>query len=140
MAIPTGWRVHRRASDGERVGYLASADDVDDLVTPLSLVGTPLGPPQPEADAADLLNRTGLAALGQRWWCRLPTPVPARGADPAAAETGWDWRPVAIVEIQPHRCTIRPEFPAPSEQTRLVVLPIPVGDRLRPTPEPEPGR
>lgn len=137
MAIPAGWRTHSRASDGETVGHLAPVAGDGDLVTPLSLIGTPLGPPQPEADAAVLLDRAGLAALAERWWCRLPTPIPASAAEYAADWTFEEWRAVRIVDVQPTRCTIRPEFLTREEQGRRVSLPVPVGALLSPEPPAE---
>jgi hypothetical protein len=126
--IPAGWRAHHRPGDGEIVGYLAPA--ADSLVTPMSLLGTPLAPAQGTQEAAALLEREGLAVLSRRWWCRLPQPIPVAGLDPADAQPDWEWRAVVIVEASPTNCVMRPEFAAPDERTRTVTLTVPVGELL----------
>jgi hypothetical protein len=126
--IPREWRAHHRPGDGEIVGYLAPAADA--LVTPMSLLGTSLAPAQRAPEAAALLEREGLVMLAQRWWCRLPQPIPVSGLDPADDQPDWEWRAVVIVEASPTGCVIRPEFSAPEERSRTVSLPIPVGGLL----------
>jgi hypothetical protein len=126
--IPAAWLAHHRSEDGEIVGYLAPA--ADSLVTPMSLLGTPLAPAQSTQEATALLEREGLAVLTRRWWCRLPQPIPASNLDPADDQPDWDWRAVVIVETKPTSCVIRPEFAEPEERTRTVTLPVPVGELL----------
>ena len=128
--IPTTWRPHRRPADGELAGYLAGDADVRAAV-PTSLVGTPLGPPQEPEAAASVLDSRGLAVLAQRWWCRLPEPLPARLVDAAAPSPDWPWRAVLLVEVSAAGCRVRPEHPEPAERAAQASLPVPVGDLLR---------
>jgi hypothetical protein len=127
--IPLAWTpVHR--ADGELVGYLVP-DGSPGLVLPVTLVGAALGPPQEPSAARVLLAARGLSALDRRWWCRLPTVLPAGvlpAADPAA---DWGWRPVVLVEVSPASCRVRPEWAAPEELTAAAELPVPVGGLLR---------
>ena len=127
--IPTEWDDVHRPDDGELVGHLATAGG--DLVVPRSLTGAPLGPPQSRAAATDLLLRRGLAVLADRWWCRLPSPLPGGVLDAAAPEPDWRWQPVLLVEVSPTGCRVRPEMSAPAETTAQAQLPVPVGDLLR---------
>ena len=132
--IPEDWWVHPRGGDGEVVGYGRPSTEADGLVVPLSLIGTPLGPPQAPDRVADLLDRVGLAVLAGRWWSRLPTPIPETGCDPTERRVSWDWRAVVIVEARSARCIVRPGFPLLKERTRTVALPVPVGDLLAADP------
>lgn len=117
---------HRRAEDGERVGYLAAAGN---RVVPLTLIGTPMAEPM-TADAAEaLLDERGLAILNERWWCRLPTPI-TPGLDASKPQPGWDWRAVLILEASPEWCTIRTENATVEEFMARLHLPVPVGDLL----------
>jgi hypothetical protein len=129
--IPDDWQPCRRASDGELTGYLMAAADVAPAVVPVTLIGTPLGPPQPEANATELVNRYGLAELAEYWWCRLPSPLPGNRIDVTEPQDGWTWRRVVVVEASPARCRVRPAMPEPDELIEQVSLPVPVGDLLR---------
>jgi hypothetical protein len=131
--IPTGWQPVRRPADGEHVGYLVP-DGSPGLVLPVTLLGSALGPPHDRPTATALLAARGLVALDRRWWCRLPAPLPP-GALPAGEPAdGWEWRPVVLVEVSSAECRVRPEWAAPGELTAQAVLPVPVGDLLRPHP------
>ncbi len=63
--IPSIWTPHRRADDGEVVGYLAPASD--GLVVPMSLLGHALGEACDEHTAADVLESAGLSMLAEAW-------------------------------------------------------------------------
>ena len=132
--IPKEWRPCRRESDGEIVGYLVPDETDPALAVPTTLIGTALGPAQPTDSARTVLLARGLASLAQRWWCRLPKPLPSglTTADPPAPD--WGWRPVVLVEVSPARSRIRIEMAAPEELRIQVVLPNPVGDLLRTSP------
>ena len=129
--IPPTWHDVHRPDDDELVGHLAPAGG--DLVVPTSLLGTPLGPPQPREQAGEVLLRRGLAVLADRWWCRLPSPLPRGLTDAARPGSGWSWQPVALVEVSRTGCRLRPELPAPEELGALARLPVPVGDLLQAT-------
>ncbi|TFV89081.1 hypothetical protein [Blastococcus sp. CT_GayMR16] len=121
--IASDWTpVHR--ADGEHVGYLVP-DGAPDLVLPMTLVGSPLGPPTgPDVARADLVER-GLRYLDRRWWCRLPAQLPG-GVLPAGSPLpGWDWRPVLLVEVSPGGCRVRPEWPPPEELTAPALCRVP---------------
>ena len=62
--IPSTWLPHFRDRDGELAGYL---DGTDPAVIPRTLVGYPLTPAGPAADAIRVLDERGLACLGDRW-------------------------------------------------------------------------
>ncbi len=62
--IPTTWTAHHRSSDDELVGYLRADGE---LVTPLTLAGTPLAEPREAEAAIAELEARGLAALAERW-------------------------------------------------------------------------
>lgn len=124
------WDVVRRAADGEHVGYLAPGGP--GLAVPMTLVGTPAGGPLPVAQATELLTRTGLAVLAQRWWCRLPDPLPPGLTDAGEPAADWEWRPTVLVEVSPEQVRLRPEWPAREESSALALLPVPAGDLLRP--------
>jgi len=127
--IPSGWiRVHR--ADGEHVGYLVP-DGPPGLVLPVTLVGAALGPAQDRRSATLLLAARGLSALDRRWWCRLPSTLPAGVLPADDPPTDWEWRPVVLVEVSPAGCRVRPEMAAPEEHTAQAALPVPVGGLLR---------
>ena len=128
--IPTTWTPVHRPSDAEHVGYLAP-DSAPGLAVPTSLVGLPVGPPRPTAEAVAVLVAEGLRSLDRRWWCRLPSPMPSGVL--AAAEPGadWTWRAVVLVEASPSGCTVRLEMAEPAELRARAALPVPVGDLLR---------
>ncbi|WP_448627300.1 hypothetical protein [Geodermatophilus sp. URMC 64] len=130
--IPTSWTPVTRPSDTEHVGYLVP--DGDGRVVPTSLVGSALGPARDRGAAVALLVERGLAGLDRRWWCRLPTPLPAGVLAAREPERGWEWRLVVVIEASPEGCTVRPEWPAPEELTARAALPVPVGDLLREAP------
>ena len=131
--IPTGWQPVHRPADGEHVGYLV-LDGSPDVVLPVTLLGSALGPAHDRATATALVRRVGLTALDRRWWCRLPEPLP--GGVLAAGEPGadWQWRAVVLVEVSPTACLVRPEWPEPAEVRGRAELPVPVRDLLRADP------
>lgn len=131
--IPRSWTPVHRPSDGEHVGYLAPSG-ADGRLVPTSLVGLPLDGARDRGAAEALLATQGLARLDRRWWCRLPSPLPA-GVLPAASPLPeWSWRPVVLVEVSPAGCTVRLEMAVPEELRARAALPVPVGDLLREKP------
>ena len=128
--IPDDWQPCRRASDGELTGYLRAAADAATEVVPVTLIGTPLGPPQNHASATALVNQYGLAELAEFWWCRLPSPLPGNGIDVTDPQDGWTWRRVVVVKASPAHCRVRPAHPEPEEFIAGVSLPVPVGSLL----------
>ncbi|NYJ04350.1 hypothetical protein [Petropleomorpha daqingensis] len=128
--IPTSWTPVHRPSDAEHVGYLAP-DGAPGLVVPTSLVGLPLGPAQPSVQAAAVLVADGLRSLDRRWWCRLPSPMPADVLPAAEPEPDWGWHPVVLVEVSPEGCTVRLEMAEPAQLRARALLPVPVGELLR---------
>lgn len=128
--IPLDWQPCRRPSDSELTGYLASAE-AQDLVVPMSVIGTPIGQPQPVDAATALVNQVGLTELAEFWWCVLPNPLPGNGIDVTDPQTDWTWRRVVIVEANPARCVIRPDLPAPDEFAFRVIIHTPVAQFLR---------
>ena len=101
---------------------------------PTSLIGTPLGPPQPPEAARSVLRARGLAALAERWWCLLPRPLLPGPIAADKPDPGWVWRPVVLVEVNPVESRIRIAMAAPEELAVQVTLPTPVGDLLRSSP------
>jgi hypothetical protein len=68
--IPSTWAPHRRADDGEVVGYLAPVDEeasASGRYVPMSLLGHPLADPADEWEAVEVLERTGLSMLADQW-------------------------------------------------------------------------
>ena len=130
--IPDHWETVRRPDDDEVVGYLVPAGGTD--AVPTSLVGTALADARTATAARALLVTRGLRALDRRWWCRLPSPLPAGILDAASPEDDWEWRPVVIVEAGPDGARLRPEWPAPEELTGQAALPVPVDGLLREEP------
>jgi hypothetical protein len=126
--IPSDWALVHRA-DGEHVGYLVR-DGGPGMVVAHLLTGTPHGPAATPASAHARLVDRGLVALDQRWWCRLPTPLPPGRLQADVPQPGWEWRPVVVVEVSPTECRVRPEWPAPEELTAQAVLPVPVAELL----------
>jgi hypothetical protein len=118
--IPSSWAPHRRADDGEVVGYLAPAEDVTDspgLVVPMSLLGHPLGDAADEWEAADVLERAGLSMLADQWR------YTAEGAEIR----------VRIVSVTPSHVVLKHEdFGDMShDYGRNFTLALPAGDALR---------
>jgi hypothetical protein len=112
------------------VGYLAPSEHAD-LVLPMSLVGVPIGRALPDADAGRLLDERGLATLGERWWCRLPNPMPTGGVDATSPAAEWAWRSVLLVEVNPQTVRVRLELASPEELRSQATLPVPVNALLR---------
>jgi hypothetical protein len=131
--IPTAWTPVHRPSDAEHVGYLVP-DGADGHVVPTSLVGLPLGPAQPSADAVALLVAQGLRSLDRRWWCRLPHTLPRGVLLAAEPSPDWQWQSVVLVEVSAAGCTVRLEMAEPAQLRARAALPVPVGDLLRTDP------
>lgn len=68
--IPTAWQGHRRASDGELVGYLVPGDGP--TWTPVTVFGVPIDGAQARDDAERCLDEVGLSRLADRWLLDLP--------------------------------------------------------------------
>lgn len=119
--------------DGIHVGYLAPASERDEeSFSPMSLIGESLGEPQDLAEAGAVLDMRGLEMLSEKRWMRLPAPLPAESRiDVLHPESGWEWRPVAIVEWSSAEFRIRLEAPLVGESAFSLVLPTPAGDELR---------
>ena len=132
--IPQDWLPYRRSSDGELIGYLVRAEADRGLSVPTSLIGAPLGPAQPVKGARNVLLARGMASLAERWWCRLPKPLPNWLTTAEKPDSTWVWRPVVLVEVSPAQSRIRLAMAAPEELTVLISLPNPVGDLLRKSP------
>ena len=84
--IPTHWTPYRRVDDGEVVGYLAPGEG--DMHVPTSLLGHPLGVAMEREDATELLERTGLALLADKWRLDREGARPARRGGPGVAGRG----------------------------------------------------
>jgi hypothetical protein len=65
--IPTEWEPYHR-EDGELVGYLVVVDET--RVTPVNLVGHPIGEAMDRFAAEQLLEDAGLSYLAEPWWLR----------------------------------------------------------------------
>jgi len=126
--IPISWTPVHRPSDAEHVGYLVP-DGGDGHVVPTSLIGVPLGPSQPSAEAIAVLVAGGLRSLDRRWWCRLPASLPSGVLPAGGPATDWSWRPVVLVEVSPEACTVRREMAEPAQLRARASLPVPGGDR-----------
>ena len=134
IMIPSDWTPYRRESDGELVGYLVADRTDRALVVPTSLIGLPLGLAQPADSARSVLLARGLAVLAERWWCRLPQPLPVGLTTVGKPDPAWGWRPVVLVEVSPAGSRIRIAVAAPEELRIQISLPNPVGDLLRSRP------
>jgi hypothetical protein len=132
--IPSDWTPYHRESDGELVGYLVADGTDRALEVPTSLIGLPLGPAQSADSARSVLVARGLAVLAERWWCRLPQPLPASLTTVGEPDPGWGWRPVVLVEVSPAGSRIRIDMASPEELRIQISLPNPVGGLLRPRP------
>lgn len=115
--IPSTWTPHRRADDGEVVGYLAPVDDDPDLHVPMSLLGHPLAEAGDEWAAAEVLERTGLSMLAEQWRCTVD------GAEVR----------VRIVSVSPSHAVLKHEdFGDMShDYGAQMTLALPAGDALR---------
>ncbi len=130
---PDMWTTHlieiRRDDDGERIGYLRSADD--GLWEPLNLLGMPLAEPA-ERDAAESRVRGySMPSLIEPMWCRIPRPLTQPITD--ARQVGDDawWERVVVVESNSTEATIRPWYPMEEEQTNVVSIQLPAHDVLK---------
>lgn len=131
--IPRTWTPVHRPSDGEHVGYLVPSGD-DGCLVPTSLIGLPVARARDRAAGEALLVHAGLASLDRRWWCRLPSRLPAGVLPAAVPAQEWRWRPVVLVEVSPAGCTVRLQMAVPEELRSRASLPVPVGDLLREQP------
>lgn len=132
--INEAWLPHRRV-DGELAGYLVPAAGVPGRFAPVTIIGTIIEPetgPLSEAEARALVEARGTDELHGRWWAELPAPLLPGVLDASDPVAGWEWRLVVIVEANEERCVIRPQDPAPEELESTAVLPVPVGELLRP--------
>ena len=86
--IPNEWEPYHR-EDGELVGYLVVVDET--RVTPVNLVGHPIGEPMDRFTAEQLLEDVGLSYLAESWWLRNDD-----GSE----------RRVVIIEIDADRVTV----------------------------------
>ena len=113
--IPTEWQGHRRAVDGELVGYLVPGDG--QTWTPVTLVGVPVDGALPRADAERRLDEIGLSTLAERW-------LMDRGqAEPIA---------VRIIETNPGTVTVASDdFGADVEIGTVFTLDVPAAGALR---------
>lgn len=114
--IPSTWTAHRRADDGEVVGYLAPAGD--GLVVPMSLLGHELADACDEHTAVDVLESAGLSMLAEAW---------------RYVGDGADLR-VRIVQVTPSHVVLKHEdFGDMShDYGENFSLPLPAGDALQP--------
>jgi|GEM_PF-7074085 len=124
-----GYRAVRRPEDGEHVGYLLVDACEPPCVIPCDLLGIPLAGAMREADAERLLVLDGLAAVAEPFEALLP-PVLGADVDPTAAQPGWTWRRVLVIEVGPSRAVLRPENPAPAEAGCTVEVAIPADELL----------
>lgn len=110
---------HLRADDREHVGYIEMTDD--GLFIPYDLLRRRCGEPMELAEAEELLDATGLHALGEPWQLRT--------------EEG-GWVPVGIREFSREAVIVAPRLDDGAvakalDLTATVTLPLPT-DRLRP--------
>ncbi len=114
--IPPDWEPFRRDEDGELVGYLVTTDD---LVTPMSLLGTALDTSADRFTAEQVLAATGLSYLADQWILRQPDGTEQR---------------VVIVELDAARAVVTPADFAlvvgrPTDEGDAIEIAIPT-DRL----------
>ncbi|HET8590059.1 MAG TPA: hypothetical protein VFM01_10540 [Nakamurella sp.] len=142
MSIPAHWPPRYRPDDEELVGYLVIDGD---LVVPMTVFGSPLGPPCDEQDAAALLDSEGLACLADQWRLLDAGTAADRAADRAAgpadgapaAEQAADGGSagggiaVAVVEATPDHVVLRQvDLGNPDGYGTAHEVPVPVGTRL----------
>lgn len=114
---PPGWTPYHRPDDDELIGYLVVSEQG---TTPLTVFGYPLSPAGDHDAAVELLRRRGLAVLADPWWY--------------TEQDGSGFR-VQIMSAYPDSVTVARAdygFVSPAAERRL--LPVPVGERLRPYP------
>ncbi|MFD6100976.1 hypothetical protein ACFVWN_29870 [Nocardiopsis flavescens] len=116
--IPADWIPHRRAQDGEVLGYLAPAGE--GARTPMTPFGHPAGEPADEDGARAVLDARGLAYLADPWLLELPG-----RAEPVT---------VRIVEVGPDRMRVANADHGYEEADlgHVFVLEVPEPGRLRP--------
>lgn len=110
---------HLRPDDREHVGYIEMTDD--GLFIPYDLLRRQYGEPMELFEAEELLDATGLHALGEQWLLR--------------AEDG-AWVPVGIHAFSRETVAMAPQLDDGAvakalDLTATVMLPLPT-DRLRP--------
>jgi hypothetical protein len=117
--IPSTWSPHRRADDGEVVGYLAPAGDAPSpgQYVPMSLLGHALGEAVDEWEAVEVLERSGLSMLADQW---------------RYTSDGAEIR-VRIVSVTPAHVVLKHEdFGDMShDYGRNITVPLPAGNDLR---------
>ena len=114
--IPNEWQGHRRASDGELVGYLVPGDGT--TWTPVTVFGLPVDGPQDRADAERRLDEVGLGHLADRWLLDLP-----ERSEPIA---------VQIIEASPSVLRVASvDFGADVEYGTVFTLDVPATGTLR---------
>src|SRR5690349_9814565 len=112
--IPSNWRPHFRATDGELVGYL---DGDEPLVVPRTLFGYPLAGGGPTVEAVRVLETRGLACLGERWELIMDEEVAV---------------PVLIMSAYADEVVVvETEYGFHGPGSRRHTLEAPTGDRLR---------
>jgi len=117
MPVPNDWIEHRRG-DGELLGWMAP--DGDDFRV-IDLLGRELGGPLDWLAAEELLDRTGIGYLAERY--ELETPAGARRVRISEVRaTGIsliadDWGSASAVGARPERFEL--PFPAPAELRRI---------------------
>lgn len=114
--IPTEWQGHRRASDGELVGYLVPGDGQS--WTPVTVFGLAVDGALDRDDAERRLDEVGLSHLAERWLLDLP-----EHGDPIA---------VQIVEASPSVLRVASvDFGADVEYGTVFTLDVPATGALR---------
>ena len=112
--IPADWVEHRRASDGECLGWLR-ASDTDDSWVAIDLLGRVVGEPGDLDEVEAALDDRGLGYLADRYAL-----VPDDGGREA----------VRIVEVNTREVVVKAEdFGAIDRPAVLTRLPWPVGPR-----------
>ncbi|TCK22542.1 hypothetical protein [Pseudonocardia endophytica] len=114
--IPTEWQGHRRASDGELVGYLVPGDG--QTWTPVTVFGLAVDDALDRDDAERRLDEVGLSHLADRWLLERPgRPEPIV---------------VRIVEADPSVLRVASvDFGADVEYGTVFALDVPVDGTLR---------